>query len=202
MGLPVVDLTALDVEARIEATPPSAMTRGVFFACTTERVKRLGTAAELAFEHAANPVPRSHFQMYPVRELLRELAIGGAIVRPDDPHEGIREIWRDASSLVAGMPFGGPLLRIARHARLRPLRFLTWLVSNRGTMASYGSWYLDVRAPGYVVIHAEDEYVWLESAHRGGAEGMLELFGVEGTVDAELLGDFRGRLHIRWREDA
>jgi hypothetical protein len=43
-----------------------------------------------------------------------------------------------------------------------------------------------------------DEYIWIESAHRGAAEGVLRMCGVEGTVEPELTTPYTGRLHIRW----
>jgi hypothetical protein len=48
-------------------------------------------------------------------------------------------------------------------------------------------------------MHVNDEYIWIDSAHRGGAEAMLDTCGVKGSVEAELLSEFDGRLHIRWQ---
>jgi hypothetical protein len=80
-----------------------------------------------------------------------------------------------------------------------PLRYLRWLTDHREHFCNYGRWNVVSHAEGYATVEMENEYIWLEHAHRGGAEGLLIACGVLGTVEPEREGPYNGRLHMRWR---
>ena len=186
---------ALGVDQRIADTPAEASTRGVWFLTTSRHVARLGRAEHVAWRSATGARTRIPFRMYPVRQYIEELAIAAALTNPDDPAGAIRTIWRGAVPTYVSSPFGRSLVRLLRP---NPLRFVRWLADHRDHFCDYGNWHLVERGDGYVTMEIENEWVWIETAHRGGAEGMLAACGVEGSVESELLTPYSGRLHIRW----
>jgi len=189
----------LGVTQRIADTPPTASTRGVWFLTTSRHLAHLGRAELVAWRSATGARSRIPFRMYPVREYIEELAVAAAIADPADPVAAIRDIWKRAVPTYMDSPFGRSLVRLIRP---NPLRFVRWLADHRDHFCDYGKWHLVERATGYVTMEIQDEYVWIESAHRGGAEGMLAACGVEGTVEPELITPYNGRLHIRWTPHA
>jgi uncharacterized protein (TIGR02265 family) len=185
----------LEVERRVRDIPRGATVRGVWFGLCAEFVRRLGPTQALAWRSAVHG-RRVPFRAYPLREYIEESAIGAAIVNADDPREGMHRMWRRSSSMYLETPFGRSLLRLLRPS---PLRYLQWLVDHRDHFCNYGRWRLVKHGDGHVTMEMEREYIWIEHAHRGGAEGVLDLFGLEGTVEPELSSAYEGRLHIRWR---
>lgn len=185
----------LGVDQRIADTPPTASTRGVWFLTTSRHVARLGKADFTAWRSVTGARTRIPFRMYPVRQYIEELAVAAALTNPDDPAAAIRSIWRGAVPTYVDSPFGRSLLRLIRP---NPLRFVRWLADHRDHFCDYGKWHLIERGTGYVTMEIADEYVWIETAHRGGAEGMLPACGVDGSVEPELVTPYSGRLHIRW----
>ena len=185
----------LGVAQRVADTPPSASTRGVWFLTTSRHMARLGRGELVAWREATGARTRTPFRMYPVREYIEELAVAAAITNPEDPATAIREIWRGAVPVYMGSAFGRSLVRLIRP---NPLRFVRWLADHRDHFCDYGKWRLVEHGTGYVTMEIEDEWVWIETAHRGGAEGMLAACGVEGSVEPELITPYTGRLHIRW----
>lgn len=174
---------------------PTARVRGVWSALTARQVRRAGPDTYLAWQRAAAPPTRIPFRMYPASDYLRELALAGVALSPDDPGDGIRSIWRGATTFYLDLPFGRSLARLLMP---NPMSYLTWLVAHRDHFCSYGSWRIESVAPGHVTMELRDELIWIETAHRGGAEGLLEACGVTGSVEAELFDRYNGRLHIRW----
>jgi uncharacterized protein (TIGR02265 family) len=185
----------LRLAERLASTPPEASVRGFWFSATARHVARLGAAERVALRRATGGVTRIPFRMYPVRDYLTELAAAAAIANPQDPAEGVRSIWRSGVSAYVDSPFGGSLVRLMRP---NPVRYIGWLARHRGHFCDYGEWRMVEHSPGYVTMEMRDEYIWIETAHRGAAEGVLILCGVQGTVEPELETPYTGRLHVRW----
>ena len=100
------------------------------------------------------------------------------------------------------MPETAPRIDAQKYLRFLlgsdPSRAFRWLGDNRSLFCNYGSWRVEQVDEHYVVFHFWDEYLWIDSAHRGGAEGSLIVFNAIGTVTPDLSGPYHGRLHIRW----
>lgn len=158
-------------------------------------MKRLGPAADVAWRAAVRVKTRTLYKLYSVCEFLEELAVAGAITEPTDPAQGMRVIWRHNNDAFVQSLVGRS---VARFVRPNPAAALRWVEKSRDLSCNYGNWWVEPMGPEYSVLHARDEYIWL-NAHRGGAEAMLDLCGVEGSVDAELSSEFDGKLHIRWQ---
>lgn len=185
----------LGLPDRIASVPADAAVRGVWFSMHSKYVSRLGKGESEALKSAVQKRARIPFRMYPLTEYLEELAVAAAIVDPTDPAQGLRNIWRGAAPTYLATPFGRSLLSLLG---LEPGRYMRWLSTHRDHFCTYGTWWLEEHGPGYVTMEIVDEYIWIESAHRGGAEGVLRTFGVEGSVEPELVSPYSGRLHIRW----
>ncbi len=161
-----------------------------------DHVRRMGRAEASLWRATAPQRRRAPFLSYPLREYLEELALAAAIVDPSNPHEGMRLIWRGATSMYLETPFGRSLVRLLKP---NPVRYLRWLAEHREHFCNYGRWTVIAEVEGHAIIDMRDEYIWLESAHRGGAEGLLAACGVRGTVEAELSSPYSGRLQLRWQ---
>ncbi len=198
--LGIVDLAgardALGLSDRLAAASASATVRGVWFSMLADHMKRMDAASRQAFARTVPARRRSAFGHYSLREYLNELAVAGTLTSPRDPGAGIRQIWRGVAGAYTSTPFGRSLLRLLRPD---PARFVCWLVDHRDHFCNYGSWKITRREDNYILMDIEDETIWIEHAHRGGAEGTLLACGVDGTVEAELSDrPYGGRLHIRW----
>src|SRR5262249_1434588 len=137
--------------------------------------------------------PRS-YRLYPARNLLVAYAMAGALVH-DDASQGIRAIFSDIADPFSRSWYGRAF---ADFLGFDPASALQWLERSHDHVTNFGRWRLERRGPGHAVLHMFDEYFWIETAHRGGCEGMLRACGVVGEVNVELDGPFRGRLDVRW----
>jgi uncharacterized protein (TIGR02265 family) len=196
----VVDLAEvtalLDLDRRLRETPASAGIRGIWFAMTADYMRRQGQAVEAAWRAAVRVIPRTIFRMFPLRDYLRELAFASAVLDPNNPIEAMRAIWRNTPRYYTSSVIGRSCLRLLRP---EPLAAWRWCERHREHFCNYGSWRLEVRGADYIIMHYFDEYLWLEGAHRGGAESLLEACGVEGSVDPEVISRSAGRMHVRWK---
>ena len=186
----------LEVARRVSDIPLTATVRGVWFSMAADYVQRLGPSEAATLRAALPRRRRVPFLNYSLREYVEELAMSAAIVNAKDPWEGMRTIWRSATSAYVATPLGRSLVNLIRP---EPLRYMRWLVEHRDHFCNYGNWRLVQHGDGYVTMEMENEYIWLESAHLGGAEGVLIACGLPGTVEAERFDDYNGRLHIRWQ---
>ena len=188
-----VDVFQDAYERRLRDVPSTALVRGMFFNMIGDHLRRIGQA-----DRAKSIVgsKRRIYALYPVGELLEAFSAAGPYVVPGDPAEGIRQIWAGGSRYFAGTWLGRAFQSLIRPD---PAAALEWLEGAHAHFCNYGQWRLEVVEPRYAVLHMFDEYIWIDSAHRGGCEGLLAACGVDGRVDVVLDGAFSGRLEIRWR---
>ena len=198
--LPALDLNSardqLGLSRRVRDVPLTSNVRGVWFSMTADYVRKLGRAEAAMWERMVGHRRRVPFLSYSLREYLEELAVGAAIIDPKHPGEGVRQIWREAAPQYLATAFGRSLLRLLN---TEPHKYLTWCCTHRDHFCNYGHWTTVFHEPGYSVMEITGEYIWIEHAMRGGAEGVLRVFGVEGSVEAELLSPYEGRVHVRWK---
>jgi uncharacterized protein (TIGR02265 family) len=196
-----IDLRAardqLDVTRRLREVPLTSSVRGVWFSMTAKYVCKLGPAEAAMWERMVPRRRRMPFLSYSLREYLEELATAAAIIDPKTPGEGVRQIWREAAPQYLATPFGRSLLGLLK---TDPHKYLTWCCTHRDHFCNYGHWRTVFREPGYSIMEITGEPIWIEHAMRGGAEGTLRMFGVEGSnVEAELVSEYEGRVHVRWK---
>jgi hypothetical protein len=80
-----------------------------------------------------------------------------------------------------------------------PFDAMRWLEMQRDMFLGYGGWRVERRDEHYFVVHYFDEYIWIDSAHKGGVEGLLEACNATGALEVDLDTPFNGRIHVRWR---
>jgi uncharacterized protein (TIGR02265 family) len=182
----------LDLEQRLRDLPPSAAVRGVFFWLLREEVGKRGLGAnrELADMLRAKEV----FRLYPAADLLKAYATAASLIE-HDPNEGLRKLFSSMAPSYAKTWYGQ---LFSKFVGQDPGRALGYVERARERVANYGSWRLEIVEPRHVVLHMFDEYCWIESAQRGGCEALLEMCRVDGEVNVELDGPYRGALDIRW----
>jgi hypothetical protein len=186
---------ALDLDRRLTQIPQRAQVRGFYFKQTADAVARQGRSA-VAVYRSLSPVKSTwFFRMYSVREYLEDAAAGAAAIDPNDPHGALRSIWR-GSPRYAGLFNAQRFLTLLN---VSPLDACRWLEGQRDLFLNYGGLRIERRDDRYFVVHYFDEYIWIESAHRGGVEGLLEACNATGTTDVELENPFSGRMHVRWQ---
>lgn len=186
---------ALDLEHRIAQIPRRAQVRGWYFKQTADAVARRGPSA-LAVYRSLSPLRSTwFFRMYSLREYLEDAAAGAAAIDPNDPHAALRSIWRNAPR-YAGLFNAQRFLALLQAS---PLDAMRWLQDQRDLFFNYGAFRVERLDDRYFVLHYFDEYIWIESAHRGGVEGLLTACNAIGSVDADLDGPFEGRMHVRWQ---
>ena len=132
--------------------------------------------------------------MYSTREYLEDLAAAAAVLAPGDPASALHRIWGPTTAYA-------PLFDARRFLSLvgtDVMGVVRWLEGHRHFFANYGRWRMEPRGEQYFVMHYFDECIWIDSAHRGGMEGLLEACGVAGSVEVDLDSPYNGRLHVRW----
>ncbi len=186
---------ALDVDRRLAEIPASAQVRGWIFKMTADEVARHGPAAVATYRRLSPVKSTWFFRMYSVRDFVQDAAAGAAAINPNNPHAALRAIWRNA-------PRYAPLFNAQRFTALlkaSPLDAVRWLEAQRDMFWNYGGWRVEARDEDYFVIHYFDEYIWIESAHVGGTEGVLYACSATGSAEPDLDSPFNGRIHVRWR---
>lgn len=189
-------LSEFGLPKRLSDTPSSAHTRGLFFNLAEAAVVRKDPTLLSAWRAASGARRRFPFKLYPTRDFIREQATAAVLIHPDDPGRALFEMWLRTPTL-------SPLIKAERFIRYLtgndPAHALRWLEKNRGMMCDYGLWRLEQLGPREFIFHIAEEWVWIDSAHKGGATGTLERCGVVGTVTAEMVSDYDGKLHFTWQ---
>jgi uncharacterized protein (TIGR02265 family) len=193
----VVDLARsaaqLDLEQRLRDLPPTAMVRGIFFRLLKDAAAERGLAGVDALERLLDG--KLAWRFYPARDLMIAYATVASTVDPD-PHEGLRTIFRGMAPSYARTWYGRWFQKLLIGPD--PTRAISYVERAKERVSNYSTWKLEMLRPRHVVLHMFDEYFWIESAQRGGAEAVLDACGVEGEVRAELDSPYRGALDIRW----
>jgi uncharacterized protein (TIGR02265 family) len=196
MGAVTVDLKQaydrVGLDRRLREVPASAAIRGVFFDMIDGALGRHGLSDSAAW--LSHRQRRRIYQLYPLHDYLVAFTTAAALIHAD-PILGMRDIYSGGARFF-GATWLGRALQQLFHPDPGPA--LSWIERSRSHFVNFGSWRLERRRPGHVVLHMFDEYVWIEGAHQGGCEGLLVACGLDGTVQAELDGPYDGRLDVRW----
>lgn len=193
----VVDLAQsmalLGVEQRLSDMPASAMVRGIFFRLLKDDTEKRGIGA--VEDLRALLRGRDVWRMYPARELMMAYAITASLIDAN-PHEGLRALFRGMASSYSQTWYGQLFRKVL--GTPDPARAIRYVERARERISNYATWRLETVGPCHMVLHMIDEYFWIESAQRGGSEGVLDACEVSGEVRAELDGPYTGALDIQW----
>lgn len=179
----------LSFAERLDATPPSAEIRGVFF----HLVERTMEEESPELRRASRTLRRA-YAMYPVREYL-SFVHSAACVNDATPERAVERWHARAMHHLLGGGIARLFLRRADHA---PFPLLRRLERSRALLASYGEWRVGGRE-GDVHIEVRDEWIWLREAW---VPAIASIFGAldrnAARIDCELEGPFAARIRVRW----
>jgi uncharacterized protein (TIGR02265 family) len=178
----------------------------MFFQNIEAQVERMGQSGAY---RAYFPDDRySSLPYYPLSEFMVRLACAGAVVSPlghgqQEPsesssqqlHDGMRAITRGHASTFVQSLLGRVLVRLLARD---PVRLTEQGLASRRQTHRYGRWTLQRVSSSHVQVVYEDEYLWIESAVHGAAEGTYVTCLPEVRLDTELTGRFAGTTNIRW----
>ncbi|MET0591682.1 MAG: DUF2378 family protein [Polyangiaceae bacterium] len=192
----VVDHTAtpLDLEQRLRDLPSTAMVRGVFFRLLKDEVERRGIGANAELKRLL--AGRDAWRLYPASELMIAYGTGALLIDPD-PSDGLRKLFHGIAPSYARTWYGQLFRKFL--GTPDPAMALRYIERAKERVSNYSTWRVETVGPGHVVMHMFDEYFWIESAQRGGCEGLLDACEVEGEVRVELDTPYSGALDIQWK---
>jgi len=181
---------AIDLAARIDATPPDAAIRARYLMLLEEPLRALGH--DPALVRPARPCPA--YTMVPVREYLAFAHAAGAAVGPT-PEQGIAQLHQDAMSALIEVPAS----RLFLSPRdLDPFKLLGRFASSRSLVASYGEWSIEGQ-PGDATITVRKEWVWIEAMWASVLRSVFSACGQPLPVlECHLEDPWSGTLRFRW----
>jgi uncharacterized protein (TIGR02265 family) len=195
-----------DLVDRLRFIPPAASVRGMFFQNIEAQVERMGQSSAY---HSYFPDDRyAALTYYPLSEFLLRLSCAGAVVSslehgaaestgpaPERIHDGMRAITRGHATTFVQSLLGRTLVRLFSR---EPLRLTEQGLAARRQTHRYGRWTLQQVSSTHVQVVYEDEYLWIQSAIHGAAEGTYVTCLPEVRLETEVTGRFSGRTNIRW----
>jgi uncharacterized protein (TIGR02265 family) len=193
----VVDLarssSQLDLEQRLRDLPSTAMVRGIFFRLLGDETQKRGISAVKEVRELLEG--KDVWRLYPARELMIAYATAASMIDPD-PNHGLRALFHGIAPSYAKTWYGQLFRKFL--GTPDPARALRYIERAKERVSNYSTWRLETLGPRHVVLHMFDEYFWIESAQRGGCEGLLQACEVAGEVRAELDSPYSGALDIQW----
>jgi len=183
-----------DIEARLAAIPPSARQRGLTFGALRDAVRRAG--AEQRYDELFDRPRFQALKTYPLAEYMLHLAVIGALVRsPSEVLEGIREANRNFARAYADTLLGRTVIRLLSN---NPVKLSEQGLAMRRNTSLYGHWELVHHGPREIEMIYRDEYMWIEHAVAGAAQGTFEACGMTPTLETRLIDRYNGSTLIRW----
>lgn len=178
-----------DLEWRLAQIPPDAACRGAFLNMLDKRAGQLGHATQSAYRRAFGNQRLPPFRMVPVARYVTQLvALSHVHFGSARAHEGIREIVSETFGMTSFL-FG---------ATSRPGMAGALLFAERmwRTLVNYSRMICQPDGPDRWVVSFSNEYVWVESAMRGGLEGLGKFCGLEVETDVKLRSPFDGDVTV------
>lgn len=183
-----------DLEARLEAIPPRAAVRGLYFSNSQRAVEQAGLSPNL--EALVGRHRYTALRLYPLHDYLVTLAAAGALLAsPAGVHAGMVSASRGDAPAFAQSLLGRALLHLLASD---PRRLLQQGVAARRQSANYGRWSVTFPAPRQAEMRFADEYIWIESAMAGAAHGTFGMIGMQVDIEVELTGPYDGVHRLRW----
>jgi uncharacterized protein (TIGR02265 family) len=196
MNLRALDLVAphCDIEQRLRAAPPSARVRGLAFGPIRNAVSRAGKLP--AYHELFGPDKHNSMALYPLGDYMLRLACAGAIIRsPAECLQGTFDISRDNARDYANSMLGRVLIRILAHD---PVKLSEQGLAMRRQTCLYGHWELVRHGERDIEMLYYDEYLWIEYATAGAAQGTFEACGVQPHLTTTLRDRWQGSTRITW----
>jgi len=179
-----------EVEREIEAAPPNASVRGMFFDFAVNRARRVS-------KRAISSESRIAFMHYPMRDYMRLLADCAREAYPHAPaREGLRRmgahLYDDFLETMVGRAiFSVAGKRFDKIAVLAPKAY----------SASYAPCQLRTAITESKTIHVRFEpmYVFMDTFHVGAWEGVARFCGTEASIRVRTTAPGFGEYEVRYR---
>ena len=183
-----------DIEQRLAEVPPSARVRGLYFGNVLRVLRQLGRLS--AYQEFFPDERWSALRWYPVNDYLVRLGLAGAVLgSPRDIHDGMRRISRQNVTAFTSSLLGRMMLKILSKD---PVRLTEQGIAARRQSMNYGHWRIARRELHELEVEYRSEYIWIESAIAGAAEGTFEICGTTATVQTVLDDRYNGSTFVRW----
>jgi len=183
-----------DIAVRLQAVPPSASLRGLYFRNLETQVERAGRL----------DVYRSYFPddhhgrlpYYPLTDYLLRLACAGAVLEsPARLHDGMFSIARSYSTTFAESLLGRTLIRLLSRD---PVRLSEQGIAAKRQTANYRHWQIVRHEPNVIEMRYEDEFQWIESVMAGAAQGTFDACGIAAKLETSMRSPYNGSTFVRW----
>lgn len=182
-----------DLEQRLKDIPPAARVRGIWvrnFETALERKGSLPRYLEIFGTQAAA------LGWLPCGDVVTRLAVAGALyASPAELHAGMRSLGRANPLQFSESLLGRTLIRLLSPD---PVRVLQQGAAARRQTCNYGHWDYDFSHARRAIVHHREEYGWLDSVVRGGAEGTFEAIKVEARFELTMTDAYNGVMDITW----
>lgn len=168
--------------------------RGLYFRSIESVLKQAGL-----MENYRELFPNERWSamgLYPLEPYMLRLACAGALLRsPERVHEGMHELMRVNATTFANSLLGRTMLRLLSRD---PLRLTEQGLAARRQTHLYGHWEIARHGPRCIEMIYREEYLWIESAIAGAAQGTFEACGLSPTLETRLQDRFNGSTVVRW----
>jgi uncharacterized protein (TIGR02265 family) len=183
-----------DLEQRLAEMPPSARIRGLYFTNVLRVLRQAGRLE--AYQEFFRDERWSALRWYSLSDYLVRLGLAGAVLSgPAAVHAGMRKISQRNVTEFHESLLGRMLLRILSKD---PLRLAEQAVAGRRQSVNYGEWRILRRNSRELEIEYRSEYIWIESAITGAAEGTFAICDLDAKVETVLESRYDGSTFIRW----
>lgn len=183
-----------DLVERLQAVPPSARIRGVWFQTVLNELRARDLLPR--YEEYFPNERWTALQFYWVGDYLIRLSLAGAIVAgPADVHGGMYDLNRANSRRFGSTLLGRSLFRLVANDPKRNLQ--QGMAARRQTM-NYGRWLVTFPTPTSAEVTFEEEYIWIESALIGSGVGSFEALGLDVRTRVISRGRFNATCHMEW----
>ncbi len=186
-----------DLAWRLSQIPEDATCRGAFFNMLDHRAGTLGTDTQDEYRRFFRLHQFASFRMYPITDYLTRLVVLSQIhYGEQNIYRGIRELQSGAFEAWAETLLGRAAVSLVEPSLGTMFRMLERAYASH-TIVSRATLRVISETDREVVTELHDEYVYIEHAMVGAAEGIARMCRVRAEVTAELTGPFDGFVRVR-----
>lgn len=186
-----------DLAWRLTQIPPDATCRGAFFNMLDDRAGTLGAATQEEYRRFFRIHRFSSFRMYPVSDYLTRLVVLAQIhFGAEAIYPGIRELQSGAFDAWAETLLGKAALAVVDPSLGSMFRMLERAYASK-TVVSHARLEVTSESSREIVVEVRSEFVYIEHAMVGAAEGIARVCHVPVEVTAELSTPFDGVVRMK-----
>jgi uncharacterized protein (TIGR02265 family) len=184
-----------DLVERLQAVPPSARIRGVWFQIFLNELRERNLLHR--YEEYFPNERWTALQFYWVGDYLVRIALAGAVLAgsADRLHDGMFELNRCNAKRFADTLLGRTLFRLLSND---PRRLLQQGMASRRQTMNYGRWLVSFPTPNQAHVTFEEEYIWIDPNLVGATTGTFDAVNMPVLVTATIDSKFNGSIRADW----